>query len=100
MTMNKPAQTDKITKANNKGRILQIMGPVVDVEFGENLPEIYGALNVATDGGNLVLEVQQDLGWNTVRTIAMGPTEGLKRGMDAVDTGPPIMVPVGPETLE
>jgi F-type H+-transporting ATPase subunit beta len=93
MTMNKTA------KASNKGRILQIMGPVVDVEFSEKLPEIYGALTVATDSGNLVLEVQQDLGWNTVRTVAMGPTEGLKRGMDAVDAGRPITVPVGPETL-
>jgi len=83
----------------NQGRILQIMGPVVDVEFGEQLPEIYGALQVRQNGTQLVLEVQQHLGWNTVRCVAMGPTEGLRRGMVVDDPGEQISVPVGPETL-
>ena len=82
-----------------KGRILQIMGPVVDVEFPESLPEIYGALRVKTNGRYIVMETQQHLGWNTVRTVAMGSTEGLRRGMEVEDTGKPISVPVGPETL-
>jgi len=83
----------------NKGRILQIMGPVVDIEFNEKLPEIYGALMVRHDGGHIVLEVQHHLGWNNVRCIAMGPTDGLRRGMTVEDLARPISVPVGPETL-
>lgn len=83
----------------NTGRILQIMGPVVDVEFSEKLPEIYGALRVKTNEGRLVLETQQHLGFNTVRCVAMGPTEGLRRGMKVEDIEQPISVPVGPNTL-
>lgn len=83
------------------GRIIQVMGPVVDVEFkSENdLPEIYHALHVQRDGTVLVLEVQQHLGTNQVRTVAMDTTDGLQRGMPVLDTGAPITVPVGPVTL-
>ena len=105
------------------GRIAQIIGPVVDVQFpAEHLPEIYYALEVdlsamvstgedgqANDGaalkgveqgtGKLVLEVQQHLGNNVVRAVAMGSTDGLRRGLEVVDTGAPISVPVGPPTL-
>lgn len=82
------------------GKISAIRGVVVDVNFAEEeIPEIYEALNVATDEGNLVLEVQQHLGDGLVRTVAMGSTDGLPRGLDVVATGAPIMVPVGPVTL-
>ncbi|MGB9721106.1 MAG: F0F1 ATP synthase subunit beta [bacterium] len=83
----------------NKGRVLQVMGPVVDVEFTEKLPEIYGALKLTLKDGDLILEVQQHLGYNVVRTIAMGPTENIARGMEVIDLAEPITVPVGPETL-
>src|SRR5512136_688473 len=84
----------------SKGRIVQIMGPVVDVEFpaGE-LPEIYDAVEVPRNGDLLVLEVQKHLGNDWVRCLAMGPTDGLQRGMEASATGAPIKVPVGPSTL-
>ncbi len=84
------------------GRIVQVMGPVVDVEFkNENeLPEIYYALHVPREDGTvLVLEVQQHLGTNQVRTVAMDTTDGLRRGMPVTNTGAPITVPVGPATL-
>ncbi len=83
----------------NKGRVLQVIGPVIDVEFNEKLPEIYGALKLTLKDGDLILEVQQHLGYNVVRTIAMGPTENVARGMEVIDLGEPITVPVGPETL-
>jgi len=83
----------------NVGRVLQVMGPVVDVEFNERLPEIYGALEIQLKNEKLALEVQQHLGYNVVRTIAMGPTENIARGMKCIDVGRPITVPVGPETL-
>ncbi|MEO0127152.1 MAG: F0F1 ATP synthase subunit beta [candidate division WOR-3 bacterium] len=83
----------------NKGRVLQVMGPVIDVEFTEKLPEIYGALKLSLKEGDLILEVQQHLGYNVVRTVAMGPTDGVARGMEVIDLGEPITVPVGPETL-
>ncbi len=83
-----------------KGQIVQVTGPVVDVEFPpEELPEIYHALEIQHDGTKLVIEVQQHLGDNWVRTVAMDTTEGLRRGMEAMDTGGPIQVPVGPTTL-
>ena len=85
-----------------KGRITQIMGPVVDVAFeGEHLPEIYTAITIqdAKRKINLVVEVAQHLGEGRVRCVAMGPTDGLVRGMEAVDTGAQIRVPVGPATL-
>ncbi len=84
----------------SKGQIVQVMGPVVDVEFPpDNLPEINYALEIQRDGSRLVCEVQQHLGDNTVRTVAMDTTDGLRRGMVALDTGGPISVPVGPVTL-
>jgi len=84
---------------NNIGSISQVIGAVVDVKFDADLPSILNALHVKNEGKTLVLEVAQHLGENTVRTIAMDTTDGLVRGMEAVDTGSPIRVPVGPETL-
>ncbi|MDO4318858.1 MAG: F0F1 ATP synthase subunit beta [Lachnospiraceae bacterium] len=83
------------------GKITQIVGAVLDIKFAEgNLPEIYDAIRIARkDGGELVVEVAQHLGDDTVRCIAMGPTDGLVRGMEAVATGAPITVPVGENTL-
>jgi F-type H+-transporting ATPase subunit beta len=82
-----------------KGRVAQITGAVVDVEFEGGLPDILNALETTNDGKPLVLEVAQHLGENTVRTIAMDATEGLQRGAAVSDTGGPITVPVGPGTL-
>jgi len=84
---------------NKKGKITQIIGAVVDVNFESDLPEIYTALEVMNSGNKLTLEVAQHLGENGVRTIAMDSTEGLKRGDEVLNTGSPISVPVGPETL-
>jgi F-type H+-transporting ATPase subunit beta len=82
------------------GKISAIRGVVVDVDFPEGgVPEIYEALQVAGPNGRLILEVQQQLGGGAVRTVAMGTTDGLPRGIDVVATGSPIMVPVGPVTL-
>ena len=85
----------------NVGKITQIIGAVLDIKFVEGkLPEIYEAINIKTnEGNNLVVEVAQHLGDDTVRCIAMGPTDGLVRGMDAEATGAPISVPVGEKTL-
>ena len=88
-----------------KGKIIQVIGPVVDIEFQEgHLPKIYNAIKIprtTTEGekNNLIAEVQQHLGEDRVRAVAMDSTDGLVRGMDAFDTGEPISVPVGPETL-
>ena len=84
---------------NLVGKITQVMGPVVDVQFEGDLPPILNALETDNEGRRLVLEVAQHLGENIVRTIAMDSTEGLVRGHEVTDTGDPIMVPVGPETL-
>ena len=84
---------------NKKGKITQIIGAVVDVNFENDLPEIYTALEASNGGSKLILEVAQHLGENDVRTIAMDATEGLKRGDEVVNTKAPISVPVGPETL-
>ncbi|MEZ4770250.1 MAG: F0F1 ATP synthase subunit beta [Caldilineales bacterium] len=83
------------------GKIISILGPVVDAEFPEGrLPEIYNAIEIPLDeGGVLVCEVQQQLGSSEVRSIAMSSTDGLRRGMDVVNTGAPITVPVGQATL-
>ena len=81
--------------ANSKGKITQVIGAVVDVQFGEDLPPILNALTTDNNGKNLVLEVAQHLGENTVRAIAMDATEGLVRGQQVTDTGGPIQVPVG-----
>lgn len=83
----------------NTGTISQIIGVVVDVQFGDTLPEIYNALEIKKDDKRLVLEVQQHLGSGAVRTVAMDTTDGLERGMEVLDTGAPISVPVGNVTL-
>ena len=85
--------------ANNIGKISQVIGAVVDVAFEGHLPAIQNALELDNNGQRLDLEVAQHLGESSVRTIAMDSTEGLVRGADAADTGAPITVPVGPETL-
>ena len=86
---------------SNVGKITQIIGAVLDIKFTEGaLPEINDAINVPLkSGGKLVVEVSQHLGDDTVRCIAMGPTDGLVRGMDAIATGAAITVPVGENTL-
>ena len=84
---------------NKEGTITQLIGAVVDVKFNGELPEIYTALEVNNSGQKLILEVAQHLGENSVRTIAMDSTEGLKRGDKVINTSSPISVPVGPETL-
>ena len=83
----------------NLGKIKQIIGPVVDVEFDGKLPPILNALHINEKNVKIVLEVAQHLGENTVRSVAMSATDGLKRGTQVEDTGAPIQVPVGPETL-
>ena len=87
------------------GRVVQVIGPVVDVEFdGGHLPPIYNALRIQSEGEganaiDVIAEVEQHLGESRVRTVAMKPTDGMQRGMQAVDTGAPISMPVGPQTL-
>ena len=82
----------------SEGVVVQVIGAVIDVEFSrENLPKVYDALTV--EGEGLVLEVQQQLGDGIVRTIAMGQTEGLKRGAKVANTGDAVSVPVGEKTL-
>src|SRR5258707_15726693 len=92
--------------AENVGRVIQVSGPAVDVQFVEgSMPPIYEALRVVSDGFtvpspiNVVLEVQQHLGEGRVRCIAMSATDGMVRGMKAIDQGGPISVPVGKGTL-
>src|SRR5215470_15154124 len=87
--------------ANANGRVVQILGGVVDVEFSEgNVPELYEAIEVERPGQKkLVLEVQKHIGDNWVRTVAMDSTDGLQRGVPATATGAPILVPVGQATL-
>ena len=82
------------------GKVTQVIGTVVDVEFpAEDMPSIYNALETSIAGERLVLEVEQHIGNNWVRCLALGATEGLVRGVDAVDTGQPVSVPVGDPTL-
>ncbi len=81
------------------GTIKRIIGPVVDVDFGENLPDVYTALSVTNGDKKIILEVEQHLGGGIVRAVAMDTTDGLSRGMDVTSTGAPISVPVGPATL-
>jgi F-type H+-transporting ATPase subunit beta len=88
----------------NKGKIVQVIGPVVDIEFPDQLPFIYNALTIEYDvpllgKTKLTLEVQQHLGDNWVRTVAMSTTDGLKRGMEVLDSGKPISMPVGPGVM-
>src|SRR5512145_861775 len=87
------------------GKVVQVIGPVIDIEFAGGLPEIYNAVRVVSDGAagaekiDVVAEVEQHLGENRVRAVAMKPTDGMTRGMTVIDTGAPISVPVGPSTL-
>ena len=85
--------------ANAKGKVTQVIGAVVDVQFDDSLPEILNALTTDNNGKTLVLEVAQHLGENTVRAVAMDASEGLVRGQEVIDTGAPISVPVGNATL-
>src|SRR5262249_3942705 len=93
--MNAPVKSP----SNKIGRITQVMGAVVDVQFDGPLPEILNALETDNNGNRLILEVAQHLGESTVRTIAMDSTEGLVRGHKVNDTGAAISVPVGDGTL-
>jgi F-type H+-transporting ATPase subunit beta len=90
---------DKISNGSNKGSIVEIKGVVLDAVFPHRLPDIYSALSIATDHGELIAEVQQHLGDDRVRAVAMDTTDGLSRGTEVVDTGAPISVPVGDQTL-
>src|SRR6188508_2203770 len=87
------------------GKVVQVIGPVIDIEFPEGLPEIYNAVRIVSEGGpgvekiDVVAEVEQHLGENRVRAVAMKATDGMTRGMMVIDTGAPISVPVGPATL-
>ena len=85
--------------SNPVGRVSQVIGAVVDVQFTDDLPAILNALECDNQGNRLVLEVAQHLGESTVRTVAMDSTEGLVRGTEVTDTGQAITVPVGPATL-
>src|SRR6187401_3114920 len=91
--------------AQKVGRVVQVIGPVIDIEFPEGLPEIYNAVRIVSEGGpgvekiDVVAEVEQHLGENRVRAVAMKATDGMTRGMKVIDTGSAITVPVGPETL-
>ena len=87
------------TPTNAVGKITQVIGAVVDVQFDGELPAILNALETTNGGNRLVLEVAQHLGESTVRTVAMDTSEGLVRGQECTDTGAPISVPVGPATL-
>ncbi|MFN2572711.1 MAG: F0F1 ATP synthase subunit beta [Gemmatimonadales bacterium] len=90
----------KTESKRNIGRVVQVIGPVLDVEFEpEQLPELYNALSVTMDSGRLVAEVEQHIGRNQIRAVAMSSTDGLVRGMEVVDTGQPITVPVGKPAL-
>ena len=82
-----------------EGKVAQVIGAVVDVQFTDHLPQILNALETDNNGMRLVLEVAQHLGEHTVRCIAMDSTEGLVRGQTVIDTGAPIQVPVGPQML-
>jgi F-type H+-transporting ATPase subunit beta len=87
-------------RSQNVGKVVQVIGPVLDVEFEpEHLPALYNALIVELEGRRVVVEVQQHIGRNQIRAVAMSPTDGVVRGMPAVDTGQPITVPVGKPAL-
>ena len=87
------------SNGRNVGRIVEIKGVVIDAVFPSKLPSIYSALKIQMDGRELVADVQQHLGDDRVRAVAMDATDGLARGVDVVDTGGPISVPVGEQTL-
>src|SRR6185312_4316847 len=96
---------ERNTSENNVGKVVEVKGVVIDAVFTGSLPEIYNALRITVPGadGNpplqLIAEVQQHLGDDRVRAVAMDSTDGLPRGVDVIDTGAPISVPVGKETL-
>ena len=87
------------------GKVVQVIGPVIDIEFTGGLPEIYNAVRIVSEARpgvekiDVVAEVEQHLGENRVRAVAMKPTDGMQRGMNATDLGRPIQMPVGPGTL-
>jgi F-type H+-transporting ATPase subunit beta len=91
--------------SENVGRVVQVIGPVLDIEFETGVPEIFNAIQIQDDGGaggskiDVIAEVEQHLGDNRVRCVSMQPTDGMVRGMKAIDTGGPITMPVGPATL-
>src|SRR2546428_9115012 len=86
--------------SENVGKLIEIKGVVVDAVFPDRLPEVYSALRITRpEGGELIAEVQQHLGDDRVRAVAMDPTDGLARGLEVKDTGQPISVPVGEVTL-
>lgn len=94
------AKEKKSKSKLNVGKVLQISGPVIDIRFADGqLPSLYNAIEISNKGTKLIVEVAQHVGDDIVRCISMGPTEGLLRGIDAVDLGKPISVPVGEETL-
>jgi F-type H+-transporting ATPase subunit beta len=100
----KPKKEEK--KDGKIGRVIQVIGPVVDVEFkGKELPEIYSAIRITSEGFDnptpvdIIVEAEQHLGEDKVRCVAMHPTDGLARGMKAINLDSPIQVPVGEETL-
>jgi F-type H+-transporting ATPase subunit beta len=102
----KPKKKEKQTESGSVGRVVQVIGPVVDVEFqGQNLPEIFNAIRITSEGFdtetpvNIIVEVEQHMGEDKVRCVSMHPTDGLSRGMKAIDQKGPIQVPVGEETL-
>jgi F-type H+-transporting ATPase subunit beta len=83
-----------------KGKVAQVIGTVVDIEFPPKaLPALFNAIEIAADGSKIVLEVQEHVGNNWVRCLALSPTDGLQRGMEAIDTGKALAVPVGNATL-
>ena len=83
-----------------KGKVAQVIGTVVDIEFPpDELPALYSAIEIPSDGGKVVLEAQENIGNNWVRCLALSPTDGLGRGVEAIDTGAPLAVPVGKATL-
>src|SRR3954466_13966338 len=90
--------------ATRPGKVVQVIGPVIDIEFPEGLPAIYNAVRIVSEGGpgvekiDVVAGGEQHLGENRVRTVAMKPSDGMTRGMSAIERSGPISVPVGPET--
>jgi F-type H+-transporting ATPase subunit beta len=98
-TATKKASAASSTATGARGRISQVIGAVIDVQFEDHLPQILNALETSNNGNRLVLEVAQHLGENTVRCISMDTSEGLTRGQEVIDTGAPISVPVGEATL-
>src|SRR6266576_493719 len=100
LTTRNPMATKPSEQKHNVGKVVQVIGPVLDVEFEpEQLPELYNAVTVKVDSGQLVAEVEQHIGRNQIRAVAMSSTDGVVRGMDVVDTGQPITVPVGKPAL-